>query len=134
MRERERERERDAVWCCANSNLFFVLVGEMTDRIIKAGGCVVCCMLIRKMAASPELQAGHPVPPALLKEAKAGLDVIRASVSLLSSMAYVSSARKPILAAQGVYPSLLHTTPHHTTPLHSTPHHTTPHHQHIHSF
>ncbi len=84
-------------------------IGEMGEKIIKAGGCVVCCLLINKCIKEKESEEqsnekdkdqnriegakeDDTKPHQLIKvdlKTKAKVDIIRASVSLLSSMAFV---------------------------------------------
>jgi len=82
--------------------------GEIGDKIIKAGGCLVCARLVDEMIASPSLSAcsveNNTKGMVKLDTTRGNncVQVIRASVTLLSSMAFVAPHREKIITADGI--------------------------------
>lgn len=75
--------------------------GDMGERIIKAGGCVISCALINRCATEVQQQQGQSTSSDSINDsrAKTMIEVIRAAVSLLSSMVFASgtSSSHPLL-------------------------------------
>lgn len=85
----------DVLYALSNLDSFEneVDTGDMGERVIKAGGCVITCALLNRLAAEqqPVTGAEHDA------RTKARVEVIRAAVGLLSSMAFVSGTRRSLL-------------------------------------
>ena len=85
----------DVLYALSNLDSFEneVDAGDMGERVIKAGGCVITCALLNRLAAEQQQQQQQQ-QPALGAEhdarTKARVEVIRAAVGLLSSMAFVT--------------------------------------------
>lgn len=100
----------DVLYALSNLDSFEneVDAGDMGERVIKAGGCVITCALLNRLAAEQQQQQQQPIDAATAAAAehdartKARVEVIRAAVGLLSSMAFVTANRKAIAAAKGV--------------------------------
>jgi hypothetical protein len=69
----------------------------MGERVIKAGGCVITCALLNRLAAEQQQQQQQPVGAEHDARTKARVEVIRAAVGLLSSMAFVTGTRQSLL-------------------------------------
>jgi hypothetical protein len=90
----------DVLYALSNLDSFEneVDAGDMGERVIKAGGCVITCALLNRLAAEQQQQQ-QPIDAATAAAAehdartKARVEVIRAAVGLLSSMAFVTGTR-----------------------------------------
>jgi hypothetical protein len=93
----------DVLYALSNLDSFEneVETGDMGERVIKAGGCVITCALINRLAAEQQQQQ-QAAGDVDARTTKARVEVIRAAVSLLSSMSFVTGTRHP--------PTLPHTT------------------------
>lgn len=106
----------DVLYALSNLDSFEneVESGEMGERIIKAGGCVVSCALINRCAAEAQqnrspstddesnIAEGGEKPHQLMKKdlrTKTRIEVIRSAISLLSSMAFVAGTTPPVRVA-----------------------------------
>jgi hypothetical protein len=85
----------DVLYALSNLDSFEneVETGDMGERVIKAGGCVITCALINRLAAEQQQQQAAGDVDA--RTTKARVEVIRAAVSLLSSMSFVTGTRHP---------------------------------------
>jgi hypothetical protein len=68
--------------------------GDMGERVIKAGGCVITCALLNRLAAEQQQQQQPALGAEHDARTKARVEVIRAAVGLLSSMAFVTGTRQ----------------------------------------
>ncbi len=87
----------DVLYALSNLDSFEneVDAGDMGERVIKAGGCVITCALLNRLAAEQQQQQQQPALGAEHDaRTKARVEVIRAAVGLLSSMAFVTGTRR----------------------------------------
>ncbi|KAL6079405.1 MYND finger domain containing protein [Balamuthia mandrillaris] len=91
----------DLLYALSHSDSFENVVkeGKMGSIIIRSGGCIVCCKLIQDIA-SRLANTSEDAP--LTRSMKTQVEVVRAGVSLLSSMAFVEDNRSAIVAALGL--------------------------------
>ena len=94
----------DVLYALSNLDSFEneVDAGDMGERVIKAGGCVITCALLNRLAAEQQQQQQQPALGAEHDaRTKARVEVIRAAVGLLSSMAFVTGTRQSLCVGVG---------------------------------